>query len=564
MATERDGKAPAGGIVLKGAALLGGAALLSKLIGTLQKIPLQNFAGDEVFGLYSAVYALAVMWMTLAAAGVPTAVSVLVAEREAEGDETGAQRVVRWSLGLMTVSGLAAFAVLQAGAGLFARGMGAPEAAAAIRASSIALLFSPAVAVLRGYRQGQMRMGLPAVSQIAEQTARVAFMLIMLAWAIGAGWRAPAAAAAVHGGLAAGAAAGLAVLLWPERKGGRIVRTRGTDDPKPARTWQWTEPRTALVKRIAGVALPVAAASVAAPLFGLIDAFSIPRLLQQAGGAAGTAAAMAEYGIYNRGIALLQLVLMAASGAAAALVPAMTAARASGVSAGLGGSVERAAFPLRLAWWFGGAAAVGLAILAGPIDIALFSDDAGSGAIALLAPAAVFGSLQAVSGGLLQGRGDLRSPAVNLAVAAVFKLALNMLLVPAYGIQGAAAGMTAAYAAAALLNALSLRGRMKLPGFRPDSAWRPAAALAAMAAAVGLAELALGALTRGLPVRAAALLTALPGVAVGAAVFAAGLVAARAVGPQEWREVPGCAAGSRIDQWLGRLRNAASKATREG
>src|SRR4051794_1360653 len=89
-----------------GAALLGGAALLSKLIGTLQKIPLQNMAGDEVFGLYSAVYALAVMWMTLASAGIPVAVSVLVAERKAHGDEHGAQRVLRWSLGLLSLSGI--------------------------------------------------------------------------------------------------------------------------------------------------------------------------------------------------------------------------------------------------------------------------------------------------------------------------------------------------------------------------------------------------------------------------------------------------------------------------
>ena len=34
----------------QGAALLAGAAILSKLIGTLQKIRLQNIAGDEVFG----------------------------------------------------------------------------------------------------------------------------------------------------------------------------------------------------------------------------------------------------------------------------------------------------------------------------------------------------------------------------------------------------------------------------------------------------------------------------------------------------------------------------------
>jgi O-antigen/teichoic acid export membrane protein len=328
------------------------------------------------------------------------------------------------------------------------------------------------------------------------------------------------------------------------------------------RTWLRTEPRAALVRRIVGVALPVAAASVVAPLFGLIDAFSIPRLLQQAGDAAG--AAMADFGVYNRGVALLQLVLMAASGASAALVPALTAARSVPGGENAAPAAGQAAFALRLAWWFGSAAAVGLALLAVPIDIALFSDDAGSSAIALLAPAALFGSLQAVSAGLLQGRGDLRSPAVNLAAAAVFKLSLNVLLVPAWGIAGAAAGMTAAYAAAAVLNALSLRRRMKLPGFKPDSAWRPAAALAAMAAAVRLAELALGALTRGMPDRAAALLVALPGVGIGAAVFAAALAAARAIGPQEWREIPGCSAGSRLDRCLGWLWNRASKAAKEG
>ncbi|WP_123042693.1 putative polysaccharide biosynthesis protein [Cohnella candidum] len=567
MSTERNPGPSAGKTVLKGAALLGGAALISKVIGTLQKIPLQNFAGDEVFGLYSAVYALAIMWMTLAAAGVPTAVSVMVAEREAEGDEAGAQRVVRWSFGLLCASGLLAFGILQAAAPLFADWMGAPGAVAAVRTSSIALLFSPAAAVLRGYRQGQMRMARPALSQVIEQTARVAFMLAMLWWAIDAGWNASAATAAVHGGLAAGAVGGLVAMLWPERRRtGAGVWIQGAETPKKrssrpdggnVRIVIWPETRKTLVRRIITVALPVAAASVVAPLFGLIDAFSIPRLLQNAGSEA--AASLAQFGVYNRGIALLQLVLMAAGGAASALVPALTASRTRGDDASE--TAEKAAFALRLGWWLGGASAIGLALLAAPIDITLFADDAGSRAIVLMAPAAVFGTLQAVSGGLLQGRGDLKSPAVNLAVAAVFKLALNALLVPAYGIEGAAAGMVAAYGAAAVLNALSLRQKLAVPAARLATAWKPAAALAAMAAAVALAALALGALTQGLPARAGALLTALPGVAVGALAFAAALIAAGAVGPRQWRELPGCGPGSRMDARLTRLQAAVRRKT---
>ena len=583
MATERDRQLqPKGKLVLQGAALLGGAALLSKLIGTLQKIPLQNFAGDEVFGLYSAVYALAIMWMTLAAAGVPTAVSVLVAEREAEGDKTGARRIVRWSLGLLCASGLASFGIMQACAPLFASWIGAPDAATAIRASSIALLFAPAAAVLRGYRQGQLRMARPAVSQVVEQTARVTFMLIMLYVAIRAGWQASSTTAALHGGLAAGAAAGLAAMLWPKRSREVWVRATGAKKryapgagdtgPLSSRKVILPEPGKLLMRRIVGVALPVAAASIVVPLFGLIDAFSIPRLLQREG--MDAASAIAQFGVYNRGVALLQLVLMAASGVAAALVPAMTAARKRETDAA-DESSSRAVLALRLAWWFGGAAAIGLALLAAPIDIALFADREGSRAIMLMAPAAVFGALQAVSSGLLQGRGDLRGPAVNLAAAAIFKLALNVLLVPGggagHGIGGAAIAMTAAYGAAALLNALSLRQRLAVPPVRLAAAWRPAASLAAMAAAVALAALALGTLAQGLPARAGALLVALPGTAVGGLTLAAALIAAGAIGPQQWRELPGCAPGSRLDAWLLRLhavtagrRASAPQAPREG
>ncbi|MFC5470433.1 oligosaccharide flippase family protein, partial [Cohnella suwonensis] len=466
----------------QGAALLGGAALLSKVIGTLQKIPLQNVAGDEVFGLYSAVYALAIMWMTLAAAGVPVAVSALVADRTAREDEEGAQRVLRWALGLLGASGLVMFAVLWLGADVFAGWMKLDDAAPAIRMSSLALLFAPATAVLRGYEQGRMRMLRPAVSQLAEQTARVAFMLAALFIAVGAAWSAPATAAAVHGGLATGAIAGLAVMAW--QSGGWLSRNKpiviqATGAKKSfgggegaQRLVKLPEDRIALVKRIAKVAIPVAIASVVAPLFGLIDAFSIPRLLQGEGAAA--AWSMAQFGVYNRGVALLQLVVMAAGGAAAALVPAFTAARARG---DVGELASRATFALRIAWWFGCAAAVGLVILASPINEALFADRSGSAAMALIALGAAGGTLQAVSAALLQGMGDLRSPAVNLAAAALLKLMLNIALVPAHGIGGAAAAMAIAYAVAALLNALSLRQRVQLPAPRAALAWRSGAAL---------------------------------------------------------------------------------------
>lgn len=547
MTTDR--RTSGGSQLWRGAAWLGGAALLSKLIGTLQKIPLQNLAGDRVFGLYSAVYSLAVMWMTLASAGVPVAVSVLVAERTAAGDDDGARRVLRWSMGLLSATGLVAFVLLQWGANLFAGWMGVPEAADAIRTSSLALLFAPMTAAMRGYSQGRMNMLLPAVSQLIEQSARVAFMLIMLFWSLEGFWSAGATAAAVHGGLAAGASAGLVAMLWMNRGGERAAASAVSG-------LRGRESRAALVKRIAAVALPVAAGSVVAPLFGLIDAFTVPRLLQAAG--ATSAEAMVSFGEYNRGIALLQLVVMAAGGASAAIVPALTAARTRGDAAG---QSEQAAFAMRLAWWFGAAASVGLALLAGPVNVALFADGRGTLAMALLAFAALGGTLQAASAALLQGLGDLRSPALHLAAAILLKAALNAALAPAFGIAGAAVAAVAAYAAAAALNARALRRRLaRAPGRAGAGiAWRSGLALAAMAAAVAPLRLALEALAAGLPERLAALAAALPCIAVGALVYAAALIALGALGPREWRALPGLGRGSAGDRWLSRLRPGAAR-----
>ena len=78
-------------VVWRGAALMGVAMLMSKVIGTLQKIPLQNVAGDRVFGIYNAVYPFYQLLLVMVTAGFPVAVSLLVAQHEAVGDRYGSQ-----------------------------------------------------------------------------------------------------------------------------------------------------------------------------------------------------------------------------------------------------------------------------------------------------------------------------------------------------------------------------------------------------------------------------------------------------------------------------------------
>ena len=67
-------------------------------------------------GLFMAVYPVYSMMLSISTAGVPVAVSKLVAERLAHGNYRGAHQVFRVALGLMAASGLIVTGILLLGA----------------------------------------------------------------------------------------------------------------------------------------------------------------------------------------------------------------------------------------------------------------------------------------------------------------------------------------------------------------------------------------------------------------------------------------------------------------
>ncbi|NIK80088.1 O-antigen/teichoic acid export membrane protein [Paenibacillus castaneae] len=538
--------------LMNGVVIMAGAALLSKLIGVFQKIPLQNLAGDRVFGIYNAVYPLYQMVAVLATAGLPTAVSLLIAERLRKGeDPAGVRRTLYAALLLLGMTGIFAFGWMWAGASEVSRWIGDTETMNAIRAVSAALLLSPFVAALRGYMQGLGRMDLSGASQVVEQMVRVAVMLIVLAMSWSAGWADASVAAGVMSGSAAGAAASLLVLAvyaWRKRRRERLIHMPGMI--------------RAEMKKLAAIALPVALGAIVVPALGVVDSFTVPRLLQVGG--LSEANAMTMFGIYSRAQPLVQLVVLVAGAAAAALVPGIALARMRGA---YGQLRIHLTITERAAWAIGAAASIGLVLLAKPLNVMLYADAKGTVAFALIGCTALAGSVNAVTAPVLQGLGAVRIPAVLLLIAALLKAALNALLVPAYGVEGAAVAGIIALSTAALLGTLAVHYtasamgagfggwdmvRKRMSGSagvdaekngRGPALGRAAAgtcfALAVMAAAIVAAERALSAALGGLPPRAAAAALALTCVAVGACAFGAAALRGGAISAREWRALPG-------------------------
>jgi O-antigen/teichoic acid export membrane protein len=431
--------------LLKGAAVLGIAAIVSKLLGTLQKIPLQNIAGDEVFGIYNAVYPLYILILTLATAGLPIAVSKFVAERAVVGQYGEARRVLRLAASVLFVTGFIFFCLLYFAADWLSWLIGIESSAGAIRSVSFALLLVPFMAALRGYFQGMHNMVPTAVSQMIEQLIRVITMVVLLLYFTRMDYNMGTIAAGATFGSVAGAAAGCLIMLYYWRQEGK---KRLMLDILPL----VKESAASIIKQFVRYALPICLGAIVLPILNLVDTFTMPRLLKSEGLEEG--AAMHLFGIYNHGLPLVQLVSMIAISMSVALVPSIAQAKLQQQNQSIRNRTELA---LRMAWSIGLAASFGLATAALPLNVMLFKTAEGWQVIAILAFTSVFSAVNIVSGSILQGLGSVMAPARNLLIAALIKVILNLVFMPIYGIQGAAISAVIAFAAACFLNLRDLR-----------------------------------------------------------------------------------------------------------
>ncbi|NOU98316.1 oligosaccharide flippase family protein [Paenibacillus sp. LMG 31456] len=532
----------AGVTLLKGAAVLGAAAVISKLIGTMQKIPLQNMAGDEVFGIYNAVYPLYILILFLATAGFPIVVSKFVSEHASVGRYEEARRVLKVSSAVLAASGFLFFLFLFYGADWLAGLMGASQTSRAIRSVSFALLIVPVMSTLRGYFQGFQNMVPTAVSQVVEQTIRVGTMfgllLIFVHYGYGPDW---IAAGATFGSVM-GALAGLLVMLYYYQKERKVDKTSLQETAAIAsdelgEACYEREGNGSLIRRLLLYALPICLGTIALPILTLVDSFTMPRLLKLHG--LDEMGALYQFGLYNHGLPLVQLVAMIASSVSAALVPAIAQSKSKVDSAVLRSLTEKS---LRLTWLIGLAASVGLAVLAEPINVMFFRSGEGSLAMAILSFTALFSILNIVASSVLQGFGAVAAPALYLLAAAAAKIAANAALVPRWGIDGAAAAAVAAYA---LAGGLALAHALRATGVTPAvgrTVIKPMLGIGLMTVGLlavthGLPAL-LGALHVDLPPRGMATVVSLTGVAIGALVYALALLRLGVVSSAELEQVP--------------------------
>jgi stage V sporulation protein B len=532
---ERTGR----DVYLRGAFILAGAAMFSRLLGAVYRIPLSRVMGDYAMGLYGAGYSIYTTLIGISTLGINVAISKVMAEKIATGDERGAHRVFRVSLWLLAGLGLVfALALGLAARPLAVYVMGNPDAYYAILALAPALFFVALEGSFRGYFQGYQRMAAPAMSQLVEQFFRVGSVLI-LAFALLARGDAIAAGGAAFGA-SIGAGAGALYLLVPYFLSRRDVGRRLVHSGPP-RSVQ--EPIGALIRRIVVLAIPISIAGVVIPLMGVIDLFVVPLRLQAIG--YSTHAATALYGQLSQfAMTLINLPAVVTYGLQTSLVPAISEAQTLKDTAGIRGQTSigmRATILVALP------AFLGLWLLAGPICGLLYKHPEAGVSLAAVSAATLFLMLQQTTSGVLQGLGRTDIPVRNLIIGAVVKAILAWVLVgvPALNIRGGAYSTVAGFLVASVLNLVAVQRLVGLSIDWPSTIFKPLTASALMGGVIYL----------GFPYLALALganLATLAMVALGGLVYGLTLLALGGVSERDFTFLPGI--GPRVVRVLRKAR----------
>ena len=439
---------------VKGAVILGIAGLICKVIGAFFRIPLYNMLGDGM-QYYEAVYPYYSTLLVISSAGLPTAISRMVAERTALGDIIGAKRIFRKSQLLLLGIGLVTMALMYFGADFLARTTVGEGAALSFRAMSPALLIVSLMCAYRGYLQGLQQMTGTAMSQLAEQAGKLAIGLYLAARWMPRGLEYGAMGAIAGVTLSELLALIVVGLFYLFRKRNDIPVDGGTVHPQ----------EKGIIRGLLAIAIPVTIGASIMPIMGIADATLIKSTLMNIGFTEAEAS-MRYVALRSNVTNIVNMPAVLTIALAMSLVPAISAARTAKDQKTIH---VVSAMGIKIAMFIGIPCAVGLFVLAAPVIDFLYSIDAERLAIAsklmrTMAVAIVFLSLVQTLTGILQGVGKQHIPVINLFIGGIVKVVLMLVLVrnPDIEIQGAALSTAACYTITGILDAIYLIRYTKL------------------------------------------------------------------------------------------------------
>lgn len=432
---------------LHGAAIMAAGVVVTKILGAIYKIPLGNILGDEGYGYFSVAYNIYYVFLTMATAGMPVALSRMISEADTLGRPMQARKIFRVAWLTFAIFGILLGLVMFLFPTELAGMLNNVRAAQSIWALSPALVLVYLTSTYRGYAQGMSNMKPTTVSQILEVVGKVAVGLV-LAWSFTrAGKGLPVASAgAIFGVTAGGAFALIYVSIYKHRH----YPDRPVADPDVP------DSAGRILGTLLRISIPIALGSSVLSIINLVDTKLIMYRLQTALGYSETYANIL-YGVYGKTLTLFNLPAAFVTPMTISIVPAIAAAVVQKKFA-QGHDIAESA--LRISAVVAMPMGVGLAVLCDPIVNVLYpnSNDAGPMLLMFLGLASVFVCISLITTAVLQATGHELCPVWSMLAGGVTKVAVNWFLiaVPELNIVGAPIGTLACYVVICIMNYIFL------------------------------------------------------------------------------------------------------------
>ena len=500
--------------MLNGAMILVVSAVMIKVIGLIFKIPMTDMLGTVGRGYFNSAYEVYTPIFAIAMAGLPVAVSRMVAENVALGRFREARMVYRISVRLFITVGLCGTLIMFIIAYPYAKFIANPRNLPALFCIAPSIFFCCFMSSYRGYYEGLRNMVPTAISQVIEALGKLCLGLALIKVIqtygmsqFNAGMSASgnqsavvfgtavsnlteansvitpwAAAGAVFGVTLGSVASTVFLAIHYKLHGDSFRQEQLAGSPKPRESGE-------IAREMIRIAIPMVISALILNLTSLIDTATIQSRIASAlsseegfnyitnmfkdsfsAAAANDRLNMSDraevvkylWGAYGTGLDFKNLVPTVTIQLGVSALPALAAAWAVKDRKEIKNTIETV---LRVAMVIALPAGIGLGILAKPILMIIYGRGSSSDSIAIVAPIMATYSyatfMIAVSTpitNMLQAIGRTDIPVKSVCVAAVIKIICNFIFVGMYrlNIFGALIGTMIFYIIIVSLNLSSL------------------------------------------------------------------------------------------------------------
>ena len=399
---------------LKSALLLTFGGIIAKILGAVYRIPLTNLLGTFAMGLYQLVFPLYGLLITVSL-GFSVAVSKAVARERQLNSCVSCKRILRCALWCLGGLGAILSLVLLIFAEKIAILQGNALVADAYKILSPAVFLVSLTGALKGYFQGQMKMRPTALSQIAEQLAKLILGLVFASNAL------PDELKAVNGAIfAITLSEGISLLVFifyyfsEQKKTVYSCCQLTTNTDKQ------------IYLQLFKTALPITLSGILAPLSQLIDSSLMLKLL--------STDATRLYGIWSGPVhSLFAMPIMLSAGISSAILPDVSGNVAVGDKESVSKKVNLAfklgnviVMPCVVGFLFVSPQIIRLLYSALPVEDIYLSGRL----LSLVAVASLLVCYAGTFGAVLQGAGKEYVSLGILAISIVVKTLINLILLP--------------------------------------------------------------------------------------------------------------------------------------